>query len=182
MWYNKIGIGSKIKEDTTKEQEVQALREEITYIKNRQKSMEYILRWVVLIPAVFIVDKLASALVSFVYEHFWVHNSYLDVSRDIPWLGQWFVFYFKMWLLEWISVVVTLGSACYIAPTHRKWVFGIYTIWLIFSAYLTVHWGNTEYDFTLFQSILSYLVVTLGLFPAIGFCYFHFKEELQSGK
>ena len=168
-------------EDTSKEQEIQALREEIACVKKRQRRVEYIARWIVLIPAVFIAGKLANAFVSFIYENFWVHNRYLDISRDVPWIGQWFVFYFKMWLLEWISVIVTLSSACYIAPTHKKWVFGIYMIWLIFSAYATVHWGNTEYDFTLFQCFLSYLVVTLGLFPAIGICYAQFNE-LQSKK
>ena len=160
--------------NTIKETDVQVLKEEIACVKKRQKRMEYILRWIVLIPTVFIVGKLAIVFASFIYEHFWVHNSYMDISQDVP---EWFIFYFRMCLLEGVSVVATLFSACYIAPTHKKWVFGIYTIWLIFSAYATVHWGNTEYNFTLFRSIVSYVVITLGLFSAIGICYSQLNES-----
>ena len=167
-------------DEINKNKEIQALQEEILIVKKRQQRIEYILRWIILIPAAIIAGRIASSVISFLYEHFWLHNSAFDISVDTPIFGHWFVFYFKMFLLEWTSVVATLWTACHIAPMHKKLVFSVFTIWLIIGAYLTAYVGVSEYDVTLFHKILCYAIMSLGLFLGIGAYYYQLKEELQS--
>lgn len=133
--------------------------------KPLEDKLEPIVRWIVLLPAILVIWKLAIYFTSFFYATL-VYSAEIFHRSILP---NWLSSFLTLMLVASGGVAITSFSAKEIAPKFKivvEWLCLIVcSLWL----YYTVYGLCQEANLTVWQSILNYLAVTIGIGIAINY-------------